>query len=52
MSSDTEHHRRRPHGQSVAGWAPTTSRSAYDADEMEFWLDRGVSLIETPARPR
>jgi hypothetical protein len=36
---------RTPH-QSIAGWAPTTSRSAYDADEMEFWLDREISLIE------
>jgi hypothetical protein len=34
-----------PH-QSIAGWAPTAARSEYDADEMEFWLDREVSLIQ------
>ena len=33
-------------GQSIAGWAPTTSRSEYDEEEMEFWLDREVSLIK------
>ena len=32
--------------QSIAGWAPTTARSEFDADEMEFWLNREVSLIQ------
>jgi hypothetical protein len=43
MSSQTTHRRR---GQSIAGWAPTTARSAYDEDELEFWTNREVSLIE------
>ena len=30
----------------IAGWAPTTARSEYDEDEMKFWLDREVSLIQ------
>jgi hypothetical protein len=34
------------HSQSISGWAPTTSRSEYDPEEMEYWLDREVSLIE------
>ena len=36
----------RRRGQSIAGWAPTTARSEYDADEMEFWTNREVSLIQ------
>ena len=36
---------RTPH-QGIAGWAPTTSRSEFDADEMEFWLNREISLIQ------
>jgi hypothetical protein len=32
--------------QGLGGWAPTTSRSEYDPEEMEYWLDREVSLIE------
>ena len=40
MSPDTKS------GPSIAGWAPTTARSAYDADEMEFWLNREISLIQ------
>ena len=43
MSPETEHRHRT---QSIAGWAPTTSRSEYDEEEMEFWLDREVSLIK------
>jgi hypothetical protein len=31
--------------QSIAGWAPSTARSEFDSDEMEFWLDREISLI-------
>jgi hypothetical protein len=31
-------------GQSIAGWAPTTSRSQYDEEELEYWLNREVSL--------
>lgn len=49
MSPQTK--RRSPH-QSLAGWAPTTSRSAYDEDEMDFWMDREVSLIENLLRER
>jgi hypothetical protein len=37
---------KRPRHQSLGGWAPTTSRSSYDEDEMEFWSDREVSLIQ------
>jgi hypothetical protein len=36
---------KRRQGPGLAGWAPTTARSEYDADEMEFWLDREISLI-------
>jgi len=36
----------RKRGQSIAGWAPTTARSEYDEDELEFWTNREVSLIE------
>jgi hypothetical protein len=32
--------------QSIAGWAPSTARSEFDADEMKFWLDREISLIQ------
>ena len=35
-----------PRGQSIAGWAPTTSRSEYDPEEMEYWLDREINLIQ------
>ena len=41
--SDTKTRKR---GQSIAGWAPTTARSEYDEEEMQYWLDREVSLIE------
>jgi hypothetical protein len=40
MSSSTTPH------QSIAGWAPSTARSEFDADEMEFWLNREISLIQ------
>jgi hypothetical protein len=33
-------------GSRLAGWAPTTARSEYDEDEMQFWLNREVSLIQ------
>jgi hypothetical protein len=36
----------RPRGQSIAGWAPTIARSEYDADELEFWTNREISLIK------
>ncbi len=49
MSPQTK---RRPQHQSIAGWAPTTSRSSYDEDEMNFWMDREVSLIENLLRER
>jgi hypothetical protein len=46
-SSSTRHR-----GQSIAGWAPTTARSSYDEDELEFWTNREVSLIENLLRDR
>ena len=49
MSPQTKHRERGP---SIAGWAPTVSRSQYDADEMEYWTDREVSLIENLLRER
>jgi len=33
-------------GPGLAGWAPGITRSEYDADEMEFWLNREISLIQ------
>jgi hypothetical protein len=36
---------RRTRGQSIAGWAPTAARSEYDAEELEFWSNREISLI-------
>ena len=36
----------RRRGQSIGGWAPSTARSEYDEDEMEFWTNREVALIE------
>ena len=39
-------------GQSIAGWAPTTARSEYDADEIEFWTNREVSLIQNLLQDR
>jgi hypothetical protein len=36
----------RRRSQSIAGWAPSTARSAYDEDEMDFWTNREISLIE------
>jgi hypothetical protein len=44
MSASTTKTRRKT--QSIAGWAPNTARSAYDDDEMEFWTNREISLIE------
>jgi hypothetical protein len=35
-----------PSSNRLAGWAPTTARSQSDDDEMEFWLNREVSLIQ------
>jgi hypothetical protein len=32
-------------GQSIAGWAPTTSRSEYDQEELDYWRNREISLI-------
>jgi hypothetical protein len=42
----------RRRGQSIAGWAPTTARSEYDEDELEFWTNREVALIENLLRDR
>jgi hypothetical protein len=36
--------RHRGHG--LPAWAPSTAPSAYDEDELDFWLNREVSLIE------
>ena len=44
MSPQTTRERRT--GQSIAGWAPTTARSEYDEEEMEFWRNREISLIK------
>jgi hypothetical protein len=49
MSTPTTRRRR---GQSIAGWAPTTARSSYDEDELEFWTNREVSLIENLLKDR
>jgi hypothetical protein len=49
MSSSTKPRHR---GQSLAGWAPTTARSAYDEEEMEFWSNREISLIQNLLRDR
>ena len=32
--------------QSIAGWAPTTARSSYDQEELDYWLNREISLIQ------
>jgi len=42
----------RKRGQSIAGWAPTMARSEYDEEELEFWTNREVSLIENLLRDR
>jgi hypothetical protein len=34
----------RRHG--MAGWAPNVAPSEYDADELEFWTNREISLIK------
>jgi hypothetical protein len=49
MSNQTT---RRRGGPSLAGWAPTAARSEYDADEMEFWTDREISLIQNLLRDK
>jgi hypothetical protein len=33
-------------GHSLGGWAPSTSPSSYDEDEMDFWRNREISLIK------
>jgi hypothetical protein len=48
--SDAKTTRRK--GQSIAGWAPGTAASAYDADEMEYWTNREISLIQNLLRER
>ena len=44
MSPKTTRERRT--GPSIAGWAPTGSRSEYDEEEMEFWRNREITLIQ------
>ena len=41
-----------PKGQSIAGWAPTTSRSEYDPEELEYWTEREISLIQNLLQDR
>jgi hypothetical protein len=42
----------RQRGPSIAGWAPGVDHSSYDADEMEFWLNREISLIQNVLQER
>ncbi len=42
MSPQTTHRS----GPSISGWAPTAARSEYDEEEMEFWRNREISLIQ------
>jgi hypothetical protein len=42
----------RRRGPSLAGWAPGVEHSAYDEDEMEFWLNREISLIQNLLQDR
>ena len=44
-SSSTRHH-------SMSGWAPNVAPSQYDEEELEFWTNREVSLIENLLRDR
>jgi hypothetical protein len=44
MSPQTTREKRT--GPSIAGWAPTTARSEYDEEELEFWRNREISLIK------
>ena len=48
MTPAQTHHR----GQGIAGWAPTTARSAYDEEEQEYRMDREVSLIQNLLQER
>jgi hypothetical protein len=43
---------KRPRGHGLPSWAPSTAPSAYDEDELEFWLNREVSLIENLLKDR
>jgi hypothetical protein len=49
MSPSTTAPRR---GQSIAGWIPSNAPSEYDPDELEFWTNREVSLIENLLRDK
>jgi len=43
----------RKRGQSIAGWAPGgASLSSYDEEELEFWTNREISLIQNLLRDR
>ena len=48
MSNSTARRR----GQPIAGWAPSAAASAYDQDELEFWLNREVALIQNLLQER
>ena len=39
-------------GPSIAGWAPTIARSEYDEEELEFWTNREISLIQNLLQDR
>lgn len=47
-STSTQRHR----GHSLAGWAPNVAPSADDEDELEFWTNREISLIENLLQDR
>jgi hypothetical protein len=44
-SSSPRHH-------SMTAWAPNVAPSQYDEEELEFWTNREVSLIENLLRDR
>jgi hypothetical protein len=42
----------RKKGHGLGGWAPGTAPSEYDEDEMEYWRNREISLIQNLLRER
>ena len=42
----------RSRGHSMTGWAPNVAPSQYDEEELEFWTNREISLIENLLRDR
>jgi hypothetical protein len=49
MSPSTES---KPRHHSIAGWAPNVAFSTADAEELEFWTNREISLIENLLKDR